>query len=145
MEKTTAFSCVVGITNPAARLGLEIWLDQTQIFNSDYLQDSVKVEYNIPDNDGECDLRFVMKNKNETHTVIDEHNNIIEDARVTISSLTFDGIDCTQIFVDQSVYTHNFNGTQEEIQEKCYGELGCNGIVSLKFTTPFYMWLLENM
>jgi hypothetical protein len=61
-----------------------------------------------------------------------------------ITDLSFDEILLAQIFVDKATYTHNFNGTGEETQEKFYGELGCNGTISLKFTTPIYLWILEN-
>jgi hypothetical protein len=46
---------------------------------------------------------------------------------------------------EQAVYTHDFNGTQQEIQDEFYSEMGCNGTVSLKFSTPIYLWLLEHM
>jgi len=42
-------------------------------------------------------------------------------------------------------YQHDFNGTGNPTIDKFYGEMGCNGTVSLKFTTPIYLWLLENM
>ena len=49
------------------------------------------------------------------------------------------------MLVEQAVYTHDFNGTQPEIEDTFFGEMGCNGTVSLRFTTPIYLWLLENM
>jgi len=49
------------------------------------------------------------------------------------------------VFIDHATYTHNFNGTQAETTDKFYGEMGCNGTVSLRFTTPIYLWLLETM
>jgi hypothetical protein len=49
------------------------------------------------------------------------------------------------MITQQATYTHNFNGAGAETQEKFYGEIGCNGIVSLKFSTPIYLWLLEHM
>ena len=51
----------------------------------------------------------------------------------------------TNMFVEQAVYTHDFNGTSKATENKFYGELGCNGTVSLKFSTPMYLWLLEHM
>ena len=65
--------------------------------------------------------------------------------RLFQAALAFDEIELKQIFIDHAVYTHNFNGTQTEIQDKFYGEMGCNGTVSFKFTTPVYLWLLENL
>jgi len=42
-------------------------------------------------------------------------------------------------------YCHDFNGTQPAVVDRFHGSLGCNGTVTLKFTTPIYLWLLENM
>ena len=86
-----------------------------------------------------------MKHKTTEHTKIDEQGNIITDACLTVSNLAFDEIELKQIFINQAVYTHDFNGTQTEIQDKFYGNMGCNGTVTLKFATPIYLWLLEHM
>jgi len=87
----------------------------------------------------------VLKNKTAEHTQVDDHGNIITDARLLITDLAFDEIKLGHMLVEQAVYTHNFNGTGATIQDKFYGELGCNGTVSLKFSTPMYLWLLEHM
>ena len=86
-----------------------------------------------------------MKNKTTDHTQIDEHGTIIQDAVIKINNLCFDEIELGQVFIDHAEYVHDFNGTKNIITDKFYGEMGCNGTVSLKFTTPIYIWLLENM
>ena len=43
------------------------------------------------------------------------------------------------------IYRHDYNGTTDPFDDEFYGEMGCNGTVSLKFTTPIYLWLLENL
>jgi hypothetical protein len=68
-----------------------------------------------------------------------------KDARLKISDIEFDGIELDYMVTQQATYTHNFNGTGPETQENFYGEIGCNGTVSLKFSTPMYLWLLEHM
>ena len=37
------------------------------------------------------------------------------------------------------------NGTQPEIADNFFGIAGCNGTISFRFSTPIYLWLLENM
>jgi hypothetical protein len=90
-------------------------------------------------------LYFIIKNKKQEHTKIDEQGNIISDARLTLKDVAFDEIPLAQLFVDHAVYRHNFNGTSSAVDDKFFGELGCNGTLSLHFTTPIYLWLLEHM
>jgi hypothetical protein len=145
MGNTTQLSCAIGTTNALAALGIEIWLDAEQIFNSDHVTDTTDFTHEFLESDGEHELRFIMKNKTEKDTAINEAGDIVSDARLIVSDLSFDEIELGQILLENSVYTHTFNGTQPETQDKFYGEMGCNGTVSLKFTTPIYLWLLENM
>ena len=145
MSDNIKISCQVGNTDASATLGLEIWIDNTKFFDETHVQETQTVCFEVTDDDGQHELRFVMKNKTQEHTKVDVNGNIVSDARLTVSDLAFDEIKLGHMFVDQSNYTHDFNGTGSQIVEKFYGEMGCNGAVSLKFTTPIYLWLLENM
>jgi hypothetical protein len=142
---TINFCCTIVPTNATAALGMEIWLDDQIIFDQDHVQESHKFSTNFSDDDGEHELRFVLKNKLPEHTLVDADNNIVSDARISVSGIEFDGIALNQLVPDLAEYQHNFNGTGELSIHKFYGELGCNGTVSLKFTTPIYLWLLEHM
>jgi hypothetical protein len=144
MNNTVTISCTIGTNDPTAELGLEIWLDDQQLFDTNNVNDQ-PLEWQVTEDEADHELRFVMKNKTTDHTQIDEHGKIMKDARITIQNLCFDEIALGQLFVDHAEYTHDFNGTKDSVTEKFYGEMGCNGIVSLKFTTPIYIWLLENM
>ena len=146
MTSTALISCSIGTTDASANLGIEVWLNDQQILNQAHVAELIEFKYEFPDDDAaEHELRFVMKHKTTEHTKIDEQGIIVTDACLTVSKLAFDEIELKQIFIDQAVYTHDFNGTQTEIQDKFYGNMGCNGTVSLKFSTPIYLWLLENM
>ena len=103
------------------------------------------VSLEILDDEAEHEFKFVMKNKTPEHTVVDDNGNIIKDAMLSIANVAFDGIELGHVFTEQSVYHHNFNGSRNAIKDKFYGDMGCNGHVSLPFTTPIYLWLLENM
>ena len=142
---TYQLACTIGTTDPNAELGLEIWIDDQQLFSTEHVADTQQLTFDIEEDEAEHELRFVMKNKTFAHTTIDDQGNIISDARLTIADITFDEIKLGQIFVDLATYKHNFNGTQPETVGKFYGEMGCNGSVSLKFATPIYLWLLEHM
>ena len=142
---TALISCSINTTDISAKLGIEVWLNNQQLLNQEHVTELIEFKYDLPDDDAEHELRFVMKNKTTEHTKIDEQGAIVSDACLTVSNLAFDEIELKHLFIDHSIYTHNFNGTQTEIQDKFYGEMGCNGTVSFKFTTPVYLWLLENL
>jgi hypothetical protein len=127
-------------------LGFEAWLDDQLFYNCDQLTDSVEIKKQIPDDENltHC-LRFILKNKNSNHTVLDQQNNIIQDSLIEISDIQFDGIAIDNIFYEHAVYSHNFNGNADTVTDKFNRFMGCNGTVSMSFYTPVYVWILENM
>jgi hypothetical protein len=142
---TTCVSFDISSSDFSARLGLEVWIDNTEIFSCDHVQQAQTITFDQSDDDSEHELRFVLKNKTEEHTQIDQNGTIVKDAVLMVDNLKFDEIDLGQLLSDHAVYTHNFNGSAAEVQEKFYSTIGCNGTVSFKFSTPIYIWLLENM
>lgn len=142
---TLQISCRIGTTDPTAQLAFEIRLDGTRIFHSDQLTDTLTFEHVMDEQDADHCLEFELMNKTASHTVLDQAGNIVKDACITISDLSFDQIEIQQIFLNCAVYTHDFNGTQAQTQDQFFGTMGCNGVVKLRFSTPFYVWLLENM
>ena len=133
-------------TDATAELGFEAWIDDRKFLDVDHVKETQTVTVELEDqDDAEHELRLVLKNKTTAHTQVDEHGNIVADARLLITDVAFDEIKLGHMLVEQAVYTHDFNGTGATTQAKFYGELGCNGTVSLKFATPMYLWLLEHM
>ena len=140
---TVAFT--LNTTNTEAELGFEAWIDDEKFVDIAHVQAEQLVTMTIPDVDGSHELRLVLKNKTQAHTQIDEQGNIVSDATLTIKNLSFDEIVLGHMLTKLATYSHNFNGTKETILDRFYGEIGCNGTVSLKFDTPIYLWLLEHM
>jgi len=141
----TTISCGINTTDAALPLGLEIWIDDLKIFDRDHVDHAEDFSYNITDNDGSHQLRFILKNKQPEHTQVDETGNIVKDARLIIDRVAFDGIELGLLLTDNAVYRHDYNGSGKQVEDKFFGEMGCNGTVSLEFTTPIYLWLLEHM
>ena len=90
-------------------------------------------------------LEFVLSGKTSEHTQITEHGEIVSDVTVQIKDIAFDDIIIDQIFSELAQYHHDFNGSQAALVDRFFGTMGCNGKVRLEFTTPIYLWLLENM
>jgi hypothetical protein len=145
MASAVKFNCNISTSDNTVPLGLEIWLNDQQIFNQDWVTDSITFCHDVYDKEPAQELRFLLKNKKSNHTQIDQSGKIIHDACLNLSALSFDQIDLSQIFIEHAIYRHNFNGAGPAVQEKFYGLMGCNGVVIFKFNTPIYTWLLENM
>ena len=145
MTNTITISCTLNTTNPAALLGFEAWVDDKKFSDIDPVQAEHPISIEIPDDDGKHELKFILKNKTAEHTQVDETGNIVSDATLSITNVAFDEIKLGHMLTKLATYTHDFNGTKESTQDKFYNEMGCNGTVSLKFTTPIYLWLLEHM
>jgi len=145
MTTTFNISCEIDTTDASVPLDIAVFIDDQPIFDHSHVDGPIKLSYDLLEDECEHELRFVMQNKLPDHTQIDQTGNIVQDARIVIRNIAFDSILLGQLGVDHTRYTHNFNGTGETTTQKFYGEMGCNGTVSLKFTTPIYLWLLENM
>ena len=143
--ETSKISFDVETSDAGCLLGLEIWIDNTLLLKNNHVQDKVTFVHDISDDDGEHELRVVLTGKTSDHTEIDEAGTIIKDATLAISNFEIDGLDVNQLFLEKCVYTHDFNGTQAEVADTFHGVAGCNGTISFEFSTPIYLWLLENI
>lgn len=90
-------------------------------------------------------IQFVLQGKDSSHTKIDDQGNIVEDSSLKFSNFFADELELTQLVVNLATYQHNFNGNGPETADRFYGVMGCNGTITLNFTTPFYLWMLENI
>ena len=144
MDKTTVTFDLTS-SDYAAALGFEVLLDDVSVLSIAHVNKPTPVSLEILDDEGKHEFKFVMKNKTQAHTTVDDDGNIITDAMLSIANVAFDEIKLGHIFVEQSVYHHDFNGSKAPIEDEFFGDMGCNGHVSLQFTTPIYLWLLENM
>ena len=145
MTNNIQISCILNTNNPTAKLGFEAWVDDQKFIDIEHVIDKQQILIEISDNEAEHELKFIMKNKSSEDTIIDKNGNIITNAMLSLKDISIDEILLGQNFTKLSVYKHNFNGTSAPIDDQFYDEMGCNGIVSLKFTTPIYLWFLEQL
>ena len=143
--ETVQISFDVETSDAECPLGIQVWLDDALLLDNSHVKQKITFVHDISDDDGEHQLRIVISGKTADHTRLDEAGNILKDATFQISAVTIDGIDVNQLFLDRCVYTHDFNGTQSEIADTFHGIAGCNGTITFEFSTPIYLWLLENM
>lgn len=142
MSLQATISCRISSSGPG--LQLQAILDDRTFFDGDPGSGQI-ISVEVPNDDGQHCLVFQLSGKTWDHTKVDAEGNVLEDVTVTVEDVTFDDIKLGHLLVTQAVYEHDSNGTNDLIQDKFYGVMGCNGRVKLAFTTPIYLWLLENM
>ena len=132
-------------------LGFEIFYNNKQILNIDHVASDTPVAFTLSAEEGDQELKFIMKNKTMDHTTVDENGQIVKDACLNISNFTINSAELTvpmklgYTFLEQCKYHHDFNGSQEPIVDKFWEEMGCNGTLIFLFQTPIYLWLVMNM
>jgi hypothetical protein len=145
MTNSTTISGFIDSSDKKIPIGTEVWIDNICVVNVEHVNRIVHFSHVLEEDNAEHELRIVMKYKTPDHTELDDAGTIIRDAMLSISDIKFDEIELGQVFLNKTVYTHDFNGSQPSVEDQFFGEMGCNGTVSLKFTAPTYLWLLENM
>jgi hypothetical protein len=112
-------------------------------------------EFNAIVDEGECFLSIELLNKTIHDTILDSEDNIIEDLLLNIDSIEIEDIDLGSLIWTASNYNpiypekHRLKMLQlgQELPKSVKNcvNLGWNGQWTLPFTSPFYIWLLENI
>lgn len=117
-----------------------------QNYVSDFI-DSKETKYFEFTTDLELDktftLRIRLENKTDSDTVQSEDKSeILKDMLLNIDHIEIDEIDIADLKWSHSEFIAD--DSARPTLKKCVN-LGWNGSYELKFTTPFYLWLLESM
>ena len=142
---TIFLALAINPTDPDRPLGLCVRLNGQELYRTDAVTARIVLHQFLPDQDGEHKLEIELYGKTVDHAHLDLNGNFEYDSCLRIDAVEFDDIDIMPTFQTLAQYQHNFNGTGDSVTERCYGVMGCNGTVILTFTTPIYLWLLENM
>jgi hypothetical protein len=134
----------VSNTDPESPLQLQVHMDN-KLLGSLLITQPIDVVHDLELEDGDHELCLTLQGKITAHTVIDDQGKIIKDAMLQFSGVEMDDINIDSMLQKLAVYTHDFNGSGVSTQDSFFHAQGCNGTVSLKFTSPVYLWLLENM
>ena len=135
----------INTTNADSALGIKVSLDGAVLYDNSHVTGAYHFSHELLDEDGDHELSIEMYGKLPEHTKISESGDIVEDSLLLINNIEIDGIGFDQLAHEWVEYRHDFNGTQSPIVDKFFGAIGCNGLATLKFTTPIYLWLLEIM
>ena len=117
-------------------------------------QNPIKIEFeHTLENETSHTLNIIRTGKTEQETVL-ENDTIIKDQLLNIKYMEIDEIDLGALTYD-GVYTPEYperwatqqrdKGVNLPKSFKNVTQMGHNGIWTFNFTSPFYMWLLENL
>jgi hypothetical protein len=133
-------------SDPATPLELSVWLNDQCCLPVTTITEPLDFSTEIADGDDkQYNLKIVMTGKTDAHTKIDDQGNIVQDALLKFEKFDLMGISIDQVVCENATYQHNHNGHSEDVNDKFFLSMGCNGTVEFAFTTPVYMWLLENL
>ena len=91
----------------------------------------------------ECVLEIRLNNKTDADVVQNEDKTeIVKDMLLNIESIEIDEIDLDQLIWSASEFVGD--DPKRPTLKGCIN-LGWNGAYTLKFTSPFYLWLLASM
>lgn len=112
-------------------------------------------EFDVEVQEGECSLVIEFKNKQDQDTVVDANGEIVDDLLLNINSIEIDEIDLGSLLwttssyrpIYPAIYKKNMEQQGNTLPESITScvNLGWNGHWTLPFTSPYYIWLLENI
>lgn len=95
------------------------------------------------EDDHEYKLNFTLYDKSKYDTVL-EDDNIVKDTVVKIKQVELDGVDITTLLpIDKEKFYYIHDGSTEK--HTFYDTMGVNGTSTIELSSPFYVWLLENL
>ena len=124
-----------------------IWLDDHVIIQTSISSESLQThKFTRTIDEGEHTLKIRLENKSSSDTQI-VNGEVTNDMILNIDDVTIDDISLGQLLWDAEYKLdkpQQYNGKEITQLDNCVN-LGWNGTYVLKFTSPFYIWLLEKL
>lgn len=118
-----------------------------QVLFDGEIKDTVTIDESLDLDEQDHQLKITLYDKSKYDTrVVD--GKIVEDTLIHIKTFEMEDIDLKQILSldgEKFCYEHDTNGSAELKRHVLHDTLGCNGTATINFTSPFYIWLLENL
>jgi hypothetical protein len=144
---STDFSCDIISSDDTVPLCLRVRLDGKEVACISPVPAHYQLRYEFEDSVDEKHhvMEFELSGKMPEHTVVSDQGDIVSDATVTICNKRFESVLVDSVFDASTRYYHDFNGSQSSIDDDFFGIMGCNGVARFEFTTPMYVWMLDNL
>ena len=124
-----------------------VWLDDHVVVQSEIASSAEQiVAFERRVDEGPHILKIRLENKTINDTVI-ENGEVVKDMLLNIDDITIDDISLGNILWSAEYILDKkqmYKGQEIDRLDGCVN-LGWNGTYTLKFTSPFYIWLLEKL
>ena len=124
-----------------------IWLDDHVVTQSEIASSAEQiVAFERRVDEGPHELKIRLENKADADTVI-ENGEEVKDMLLNIDDITIDDISLGNLLWSAEYILDEkqmYQGKEIDHLDGCVN-LGWNGTYVLKFTSPFYIWLLEKL
>jgi hypothetical protein len=145
-EKLT-FAVALSGTFWDRRPQFSIWLDDHVVVQSEIADQSQQiVNFERTIDEGPHTLKIRLENKTNADTNI-RNGEVVKDMLLNIDDITIDDISLGNLLWSAEYILDEkqmYQGQEIDHLDGCVN-LGWNGTYILKFTSPFYIWLLEKL
>jgi hypothetical protein len=125
-----------------------IWIDEDPVIQSELPDEQGHVfKFTHEIGEGEHSLKIRLENKDLSDTAKNEDGEIINDMLLNIDNIEIDEISIGSLLWTAEYHLDNpqeYQGETITKLDQCVN-LGWNGTYILKFSSPFYIWLLEKL
>lgn len=138
-------------TGSATSCTFQILVNDTVYIEEQTKPETTVYEFDCDIQEGEHCLKIKLLDKDNIKVVKDSEGNLIEDFLLNIDSVEIDDIDIGALKWTHSSYFPEYPENYIDQQQKAISEvkncvtMGWNGVWQIAFTSPFYVWLLENL
>jgi hypothetical protein len=146
-EEKLSFVVTLSGTFWDRRPQFSIWLDDHAVIQSEIVSEALQpVAFERTVDEGEHTLKIRLENKTDADTIT-ENGAVIKDMLLNIDDITIDDISLGNLLWSAEYildYPQEYKGQTITKLDNCVN-LGWNGTYTLKFSSPFYIWLLEKL
>lgn len=124
-----------------------VWIDDHVVIQSELQNPSQQVKFERTLDEGEHSLKIRLENKDQRTDTLLENGNIIKDMLLNIDDISIDDISIGNLLWSAEYHLdvpQLYQGNTITQLDNCVN-LGFNGTYVLKFSSPFYIWLLEKL
>ena len=124
-----------------------VWLDDHPVVQTELANPTQTVTFEREVIEGLHELKIRLENKDQLTDTVIENGEIVKDMLLNIDDITIDDISLGNLLWSAEYHLdvpQVYQGKTITQLDSCVN-LGFNGTYILKFSSPFYIWLLEKL